>query len=94
MELVILACAGGAYLAATFVAAAMVVRFWPSTRLARRLRLDLAFFTLLPLLLFVAGTGAIMAVAGRTLDVSFEALSGRRRYRRRRYGLYGWGRAR
>lgn len=82
MELVILASAGGGYLAVTFVASALFVRFWPATRLARRLRLDLAVFALLPVLLVLAAAISL----GRGVGGTFEILSRRPRYKRYRYG--------
>ncbi|MBO0750136.1 MAG: hypothetical protein J2O44_06890 [Porphyrobacter sp.] len=74
-----------AYLFATFALSAAWVRLFPHTRLARRLRLDLGYFPLLPALLALmlarlAGAGAVRLAGGA--EGVFVRLSGRRQYRR------------
>lgn len=79
-----------AYLLLVFVGSAIVVRLWPRSRVAKRLRLDLAAFPFVPALLLIAGA----QVAGRGLNAGlawlFIRLSGQRRYRRyRSYYAHG-----
>jgi hypothetical protein len=82
-----------AYLLATFVLSAAFVRLFPRSRLARRLRLNLGYFPLLPALLALliaraAGTG--IGHVGAKTEGLFARLSGHRQYRRYRtyYSYY------
>ena len=85
-----------AYLTVAFILSAAVVRLTPQSRVARSLRVNLGFFPLLPILLCLTASRA----ARRAIELSFIGLerlfvrlSGRKQYRRRRYGPYEHPRA-
>lgn len=80
------------YLLVTFVLSAALVRLSPRSRLARRLRLDLIYFPLLPALLallFIRAAGMAIAHVAAAAQRLFARLSGHRLYRRHR-SYYGY----
>jgi hypothetical protein len=79
------------YLVLTFLGSALMVRYAPDLTAARLLRHRLALFPFVPAMLAgLASLGVLRLVARVPCLIGrlFEALSGRRQYRRVRYGIY------
>lgn len=88
-----------AYVVATFVASALIVRFAPRAHSSRHIRKNLILFTVLPILLVVdilSTIDLLRRACRRMICAAFELLSGRSLYSNefKGYAYFGYSRRR